>query len=86
MPPKEKLTDTVVRDFRHWIEQGAPVPRVGSSRSTSSSAATASVEPASWWSLQPLSKPPVPALALQRHPGLVHRSTRSSWPDSGRKG
>ncbi len=28
MPPKRKLSDSVINDFREWIEMGAPDPRV----------------------------------------------------------
>jgi hypothetical protein len=28
MPPKGKLPDAVIADFRRWIEMGAPDPRV----------------------------------------------------------
>ncbi|MEO0414216.1 MAG: PSD1 and planctomycete cytochrome C domain-containing protein [Verrucomicrobiota bacterium] len=28
MPPKEKMPDTVIEDFRRWIEMGAPDPRI----------------------------------------------------------
>ena len=27
MPPKRKLSDSVINDFREWIEMGAPDPR-----------------------------------------------------------
>src|SRR5262249_11746740 len=29
MPPKEKLPDTVIADFEHWVRIGAPDPRTG---------------------------------------------------------
>src|SRR6185436_20168869 len=29
MPPKEKLPDSVIEDFRLWIKMGAPDPREG---------------------------------------------------------
>lgn len=60
MPPKEKLPDAVIADFERWIAMGAPDPRDGSG----SAVTKISLEDArSWWSLKPLAKPAVPAVA-----------------------
>jgi hypothetical protein len=69
MPPKGSLPAKVVADFAQWIKMGAPDPRDGTS-----GAATAAkpAEPADWWALKPLSRPPVPA-AREAPPG---------WPAS----
>ena len=55
MPPKGKLPDSVVADFRLWVAIGAPDPRVAKPEATS-----AASDPRDWWSLRPLVRPPVP--------------------------
>jgi hypothetical protein len=63
MPPKEKLSDAVVADFRRWIEMGAPDPR----DRVASTAATA-LSNIDWtkarrfWSFRPVRKPAAPAV------------------------
>ena len=56
MPPKGKLPDAVVADFRRWVEMGAPDPRAGTA------SPKAGANPRDWWSLRPLGRPPVPRL------------------------
>ena len=53
MPPQGKLPDSVVADFRRWIELGAPDPRDQSTGSRTGDV---------WWSLKPLEKPALPSL------------------------
>lgn len=61
MPPKGKLPPAVIADFEEWVKRGAPDPR-------EKPAAVKQEEPwedtfrrrATWWSLQPVKKPPVP--------------------------
>ncbi|WP_165066340.1 DUF1553 domain-containing protein [Paludisphaera rhizosphaerae] len=49
MPPKgERLTAAQAATLRAWIDQGAEWPEAGD-------------DPRSWWSLRPLSRPPVPS-------------------------
>jgi mono/diheme cytochrome c family protein len=51
MPPNGKtLTNAEIEQLRRWIEAGASWPDDGSSAS----------HPRDWWSLKPLSKPPLP--------------------------
>ncbi len=69
MPPKEKLPEQVIVDFRRWVEMGAPHPRaIGPSaelgKQRVSAAATSSfADDGSWWSLQPISSPVPPSLS-----------------------
>jgi hypothetical protein len=56
MPPKQKLPDPVIADFRRWVEMGAPDPRDGS-RATS-----AGMVDGTWWSLRPIVEPKIPQL------------------------
>lgn len=53
MPPKSKLPDEVIADFRTWIKAGAVDPRDGSARSETAAGRD-------WWSLKPLILPPMP--------------------------
>lgn len=55
MPPKEKLADPVIADFRRWVAMGAPDPRGEKAVSTAR-------DPLDWWSLKPLKRPRVPKL------------------------
>ena len=56
MPPKKKLADGVVRDFRKWVELGAHDPRT----SESAVATKLKSNPLDWWSLKPITHPGVP--------------------------
>jgi hypothetical protein len=58
MPPKEKLSDAVIADFRRWVAMGAPDPR---SRDTAHVAKRSS-DALDWWSLRPLARPGLPAV------------------------
>jgi mono/diheme cytochrome c family protein len=52
MPPTgDRLTAAQVATLRAWVEQGADWPADGS----------AAADPADWWSLRPVVRPPVPA-------------------------
>jgi hypothetical protein len=57
MPPKQKLPDPVVADFRRWVEIGAPDPRDRPAKS-----AVLDGSGVSWWSLRPLTSPAIPRL------------------------
>ncbi len=63
MPPKGKLPDAVIADFEAWVRLGAPDPR---DRPTPALTAGNWDEilrtRRTWWSLQPVRKPPVPAV------------------------
>src|SRR5947209_1786871 len=58
MPPKEKLPDPVIAEFRRWVEMGAPDPREAPAKVAARSVGTK----ADWWSLRPVANPPVPEL------------------------
>ncbi len=60
MPPKAKLSPSVVADFRQWITMGAPDPREGT---TDEAAAPGSpAKSRDWWSLKPLTSGSVPTV------------------------
>lgn len=92
MPPKEKLPEQVVMDFRRWVEMGATYPRAsnqvaGPANSKSLAAAPpARADDGSWWSLQPISSPDPPRPARARPAGPGTPSTPSSLPVCGRRG
>ncbi|MEM8733279.1 MAG: PSD1 and planctomycete cytochrome C domain-containing protein [Planctomycetota bacterium] len=60
MPPKRKLSDSVLADFRKWIEMGAPDPRENSFAEIRSSISQEDIDEArdSFWAYQ---KPTLPA-------------------------
>ncbi len=79
MPPKAKLPDAVVADFRRWIEIGAPTRAIAPLRS----ARLTGRRPArSGRSSRSASRPCPPSRTL---PGRRPISTASSWPGSKRK-
>ena len=59
MPPDAKLPDSVIRDFRKWIQSGAADPRKGPGPASPSDN-TATKTPVDLWSLQPVQAPEVP--------------------------
>jgi uncharacterized protein DUF1549/cytochrome c len=69
MPPREKLPERVIVDFRRWVEMGAPHPRAngrstGPAKKRGSAAASSSqADDGSWWSLRPISSPEPPRLS-----------------------
>lgn len=53
MPPRKKLSDEVLADFRTWIEMGAPDPRSQSEASVQSTISAADIEQGrEFWSFQ----------------------------------
>jgi hypothetical protein len=58
MPPKNRLPETVVADFRRWIELGAPDPREGTT--TTTPRAVSLEEGRKLWAFGPLRRPAVP--------------------------
>ena len=58
MPPKGRLSDSTIADFRRWILMGAPDPRHGPAQAKAS--APAMDKGRDWWSLRPLTRPAVP--------------------------
>ncbi|MGI9470914.1 MAG: PSD1 and planctomycete cytochrome C domain-containing protein [Rubripirellula sp.] len=70
MPPKRKLPQSVINDFKTWIEMGAPDPRVDEVVKVNSTITTEDIEQAkeSFWAYQkPEFKPP-------------HSVERTDWP------
>ena len=68
MPPRKKLSDEVLADFRTWIEMGAPDPRSNAEAAVQSTISAADIEQGrEFWSFQ---KP---------HPQTVPKSD-SAWP------
>ena len=63
MPPKGRLTDSVVADLKHWIAIGAPDPRDGSK-------APSAGDRLDWWSLKPIVR--------HQPPNNVDRASRTS--------
>ena len=62
MPPKHKLKAAEIADFRKWVSDGAPDPRPQKVRGASKDPYAFSLEERkTWWSLQPVTKPTVPA-------------------------
>ncbi|MFN0171370.1 MAG: PSD1 and planctomycete cytochrome C domain-containing protein, partial [Bryobacteraceae bacterium] len=51
MPPSGKLPEELIAAFRRWVDLGAPF------------GATLAAKPANWWSLRPLTRPPVPEVS-----------------------
>ncbi len=60
MPPKGRLSESVVADFRRWIKMGAPDPRDGK---TTNQAVTGPAAQSDWWALRPLKRAEVPRVA-----------------------
>ena len=58
MPPKRKLPQTVINDFRKWIEMGAPDPRVNAITKVNSKITKEDIQRAksSFWAYQPPAK------------------------------
>ncbi|MCM2370346.1 PSD1 and planctomycete cytochrome C domain-containing protein [Aporhodopirellula aestuarii] len=65
MPPKRKLPQNVIDDFRQWIEMGAPDPRVTNTVEIRSSITDEDIQTAreSFWSYQPPVKQSPPEVA-----------------------
>jgi hypothetical protein len=66
MPPKARLPDAVIADLRRWIELGAPDPRDEPSKPGQQPSTWSWQEVLAsrkhWWSLEPVHKPPLPAV------------------------
>jgi len=73
MPPKGKLADSILADFRQWIAAGAIDPRM-----SAPAAAVASADPQykglsldegrKWWAFQPVTTRPAPSVAAMHGP------------------
>ena len=64
MPPKRKLSDSVINDFRSWIEMGAPDPRANKVSKIQSTITTEDIDNArdTFWAYQG----PIEAGGLER--------------------
>ncbi len=65
MPPKRKLSQSVIEDFRRWIEMGAPDPRVSEVGEIKPSISESDIQEArkNFWAYQPPVKRKLPAVA-----------------------
>jgi hypothetical protein len=69
MPPKKKLSKSVIADFRKWIEQGAVDPRdrpPSANQAAEQSWELVLAERRSWWSLQPVASVSPPRVESNR--------------------
>lgn len=83
MPPSGKLPDAVIADFRQWIARGAPDPRDQPSSAALSWEQVLAGRRA-WWSLQPVSKPSVPAVRdASFSPQPIDRFLQARWEAEG---
>lgn len=64
MPPKRKLSDRVINDFREWIEMGAPDPRVNKISKVQSSITSEDIANAreNFWAYQSPEKEQLPTV------------------------
>lgn len=63
MPPRQKLSDEILHDFREWIEMGAPDPRENPDATIRSAITPEQITAGrEFWSFQPLKPVSVPAL------------------------
>jgi hypothetical protein len=63
MPPKKKLADAVIGDFRKWVRGGAPMPAdPHAGLKPGDTAAAKSNRSGDWWSLRPIVRPTPPPL------------------------
>ena len=60
MPPKGKLSDSIIADFETWIAMGAPDPRVADELPTAR--AIDLEEGRQFWAFQPVANPGAPAV------------------------
>ncbi len=62
MPPKRKLSAAIIKDFRDWIEMGAPDPRVTEMAEIKSTITSDDIADAkeSFWAYKPPATPTVP--------------------------
>jgi Protein of unknown function (DUF1553)/Protein of unknown function (DUF1549)/Planctomycete cytochrome C len=60
MPPVEKLSDQVIKDFEEWVKMGAPAPRSSSSKTSINQPYYNFDEARKFWSFQPVKDPLLP--------------------------
>jgi cytochrome c553 len=82
MPPDRRLPDTVIADFRKWIESGAVDPRDGGApRSRPSGIDLAAGR--QFWSFQPVRNPPVPLAGEGWARTEIDRFVAARWEQAG---
>ncbi len=62
MPPKHRLTAEQVRNFEEWVRMGMPDPRTAKPVAKNTAGADDIQQLRRFWSFQPVSNPPVPAV------------------------
>ena len=81
MPPKGKLPDSVIKDFKSWIAMGAPDPR---DDDWAPESAIDFDEAERFWSFQPVVRPRLPAVIDGEWPiGEIDRFTLSKMESLG---
>lgn len=70
MPPKRKLSPSIIADFKQWIEMGAPDPRKTDAAEIKSSITEKDIELArsTFWSYQPVASPERPGVDADAWP------------------
>lgn len=69
MPPHQQLPDSVIADFRRWIQMGAPDPRVRDAQGTGPRVPLSVADAESHWAYRPVSNVDASeAIALGQHP------------------
>ena len=66
MPPDGKLSDAEIADLEHWVKIGAPDPRATATKHLGKQIDIAAAR--EFWSLKPISSPPIPAVKLADWP------------------
>lgn len=61
MPPDEPLSAEEIADFERWVAMGAPDPRTSATKYVGKPIDIAAAR--QFWSLQPITKPPLPAVS-----------------------
>ena len=63
MPPKEKLSDSRIKDLEEWVRRGAVTPAdFSAKRQEGGGGAIDLKEGAKWWAFQGVKDPPIPAV------------------------
>jgi hypothetical protein len=68
MPPKTKLPDHVIADFKTWIKRGAPDPRLGKKAVVETKSPSSNPDARSHWAFQPPVLPTVPPVKDEAWP------------------
>ena len=66
MPPDGKLSDSEIADLEHWVKIGAPDPRSTATKHLGKQIDIAAAR--EFWSLRPISSPPIPVVKLADWP------------------